>query len=136
MESPLTTRAALLLALRSGPGYGLDLIARVARMTSGCLRLRQGSVYPALQALTEEGVVARWRLVPGRRRGGRSRTYFELTERGSALADAQRRALAGCLVPPGRRPSRAEIRRMRERVRQGAELSLFALKLRGRARKA
>lgn len=136
MESPLTTRAALLLALRSGPGYGLDLIARVARMTSGLLRLRQGSVYPALQALAEEGFLARWSVTPGRRRGGRSRTYFELTERGSALADTHRRALAGCSVRPCLGLPRAEIQRMRERVRRGAELSLFALKLRGRARKA
>ena len=132
MENPLTTRAALLLALRSGPGYGLDLIGRVARLTSGRVRLGQGAVYPALKALVRERLLTRWEVVPGRRRGGRSRSYYELTRKGSAMAEVHRRALLACAVPGAHRAAAGEIRRMRHRLHRGAELSLFALELRGR----
>jgi DNA-binding PadR family transcriptional regulator len=136
MENPLSTRAALLQALRAGPGYGLDLIGRVERMTSGLVRLRQGAVYPALRALEGERLLTRWTVVPGGRRGGRSRTYYELTTTGSALAESHRRAFLGCSVMAAPRLAKGEILRMRERLRRGAELSLFAIKLRGRARRS
>ncbi len=132
MENPLTTRAALLLALRSGRGYGLELIGRVGRMTSGRVELRQGAVYPALKALVGERLLTRWEVVPGRRRGGRSRSYYELTAQGSATAEIHRRTLLACAVPGAPGASPGEIRRMRQRLHRGAELSVFALELRGR----
>jgi len=132
VENPLTTRAALLLALRSGPGYGLDLIGRVERMTSGRVALRQGAVYPALNALARQGFLKRWTVVPGRRRGGRSRTYCDLTGEGSARAESHRRTLLACAILAVPRVDQGEIRRMRQRLRRGAELSLFAIDLRGR----
>jgi DNA-binding PadR family transcriptional regulator len=82
MEVLVTTRGALLQALRQGPGYGLELIRRVANLTDGRVRLTEARVYPVLKALTRGGLVRTSRVVPRGRRGARSRTYYDLTPRG------------------------------------------------------
>ena len=51
MRIPLNARTAVLLAL-DRPGYGLQIIERVRVHTAGRIRLRLGSVYPALIAST------------------------------------------------------------------------------------
>ena len=74
------------------PGYGLDLRERVQRASAGLIRLRPGSIYPALRAMEQEGLVA---VRPGQAGGhrGRPRRYYELTLRGVQVAMAQRAAL-------------------------------------------
>ena len=47
MDAPVSAKAALLQALISGPGYGLDLIERVKKQTRGKLVLGQGERIPA-----------------------------------------------------------------------------------------
>ena len=74
----VTARTAVLLALRRGPVYGRELIRRIGRVTGGRMRLSEGTVYPALRALRDARLVAAWNVVPGRKRGGRSRVYYEL----------------------------------------------------------
>ena len=62
--------------------------------------------------------------MPGRRRGGRARTYYELTERGVRASEADRVALLRLAAPEGPRPPGPdECRRMLERIELGAELS-------------
>ena len=62
--------------------------------------------------------------MPGRRRGGRARTYYELTERGVRASEADRVALLRLAAPESPRlPSPDECRRMLERIELGAELS-------------
>ena len=56
MDTPLSARAALLQALAIA-GYGMELIERVRRDTHGHVRLRMGSVYPALGRLERERLV-------------------------------------------------------------------------------
>lgn len=130
----MSTRAALLEALFSGPGYGLDLVARVRRKTS--LRLGPGSVYPALRSLEAQGLARSWKVVPGRRRGGRSRTYYELTPKGVAAAESQRRVLQGLVPSSAPEPSVEEVRLMRERLRSCSDVSAFVLDLQRKMQRA
>jgi PadR family transcriptional regulator, regulatory protein PadR len=129
VETILSARAALLLALDL-PGYGLELIERLRRLTSGRTRLGPGSVYPALNRLEREGLV-RSRAV--RARGaGRPTKYFELTARGVAVRRAERDALLGLLrahagAGPATDPARA-----RQRLERCAAVSDAAVELRRR----
>lgn len=80
MDSPVSTRTALLSALHQGPGHGYGLIERVAALTGERLRLQQGAVYPALSRLCEEGFIAE------RAEDGRARVYV-LLPAGEELLD-------------------------------------------------
>lgn len=134
MDSPLRTRALLLLALRQGPGSGLRLIERLDRSTGGAVRPAEGSVYPALTSLEGEGLVARLGRSREPRRG-RARVDFELTPAGAAASHEVKRLLQA-FVSKVQPPSRERISPMRERLREGMELSDFALRLRERAARA
>ncbi|HVF58249.1 MAG TPA: PadR family transcriptional regulator [Thermoanaerobaculia bacterium] len=89
MEPPVNAKAALLQALISGSGYGLELIDRVAEKTQGQIRLHQGSVYPALRSLEREGLIGSYRGDPLPERGGRPRRYYKLTAEGYRVATQQ-----------------------------------------------
>jgi DNA-binding PadR family transcriptional regulator len=125
----VSARTALLLVLRDGPGYGRELVRRIRRATAGRERFAEASIYPALGAMRADRLVRSWEVVPGRRRGGRARTYYELTERGARAAEAARarllRLAGGVPAAPG--PEVPD--RMRRRLELGAELSEAALAL-------
>jgi len=88
-------KAALLQALVSGSGYGLDLIERVRKQTNGEIVLRQGTVYPLLRGFESAGLVeSRERELPAER-GGRPRRYYRLTLLGAKVALEQREVVAG-----------------------------------------
>jgi PadR family transcriptional regulator, regulatory protein PadR len=95
MDAPVTAKAALLQALISGPGFGLDLIDRVKKKTNGQLELGQGSVYPALRDLEREGLARSWDGDPLPERGGRPRRYYELTAEGRRVALGQGEVVMG-----------------------------------------
>ncbi len=62
--------------------------------------------------------------MPGRRRGGRARTYYELTERGVRVSETEQASLLRLAAPgPPRLPGPEECQRMLERIELGAELS-------------
>jgi DNA-binding PadR family transcriptional regulator len=135
----LSTRTALLQALRQAPGYGKQLIRRLRGMTGDRIRLTEGSVYPALQALERGGLVRSWTVVPGRRRGGRARRYYEVTARGIKVAARERESLSRLVGGPlSARDDRVppDAHRMMERIRLGAELSETALRLADRMARA
>jgi DNA-binding PadR family transcriptional regulator len=126
----VTAGVALLLALREGPGYGRELVERIRRDSSGRVRLAEGTVYPALRKLEAGRLVRGWSVVPGRRRGGRQRSYYELTERGVRALESERESLRGLLA--GRAPvvpDPEERERMARRVELGSELSEGGLEL-------
>ena len=134
----VTARTALLLVLREGPGYGRELVLRITRASAGRLRFAEGSIYPALRHLEAARLVRSWGVVPGRRRGGRARTYYELTDRGARASEADRVALLRLAAPESPRlPDPDECRRMLERIELGAELSeaSSSLSLRPRSRR-
>ena len=120
----VTARTALLQVLREGPGFGREFVRRISRASAGRLRFAEGSIYPALRHLEAARLVRSWGVVPGRRRGGRARTYYELTDRGVRASEADRAALLRLAVPESPRlPGPDECRRMLERIELGAELS-------------
>lgn len=99
MELPVSARAALLQALIAGEGYGLELIERVEQRTKGAVKLRQGSVYPALRDLEDEGLVKSYEGEPIPERGGRPRRYYRLTAKGQRAALEQGEAVRGLFDP-------------------------------------
>ena len=134
----VTTRAALLQALRQGPGYGQQLMRRVEALTQGRASLAPGSVYPALQALKRARLVRAWTVIPGRTRGGRARSYYELTVAGVREAESDRAALAAIVRArrPARTVSTVDRAAMRTRVERVAELFDFATEARDSLRRA
>ena len=104
MYIPISAKAALLQALLDGSGYGIELAQRIQTRTNGAIVLLQGSLYPALKTLEEEGLVTSFE---GDQRGDieRTRTHYKLTEKGTKLARHHRAALIGLT---GKRLSREE----------------------------
>ena len=93
MDTLLTAKAALMAVLPQGPGYGAELIERVARRTEGRLRLAKGAVYPALHAMENQGLVrGREAPLPAGLKGGPRRLY-RLTAKGEREAFEQQRTL-------------------------------------------
>jgi PadR family transcriptional regulator PadR len=129
MKNPLGARAAILLGL-SRPGYGLQIIDRIRDETGGRVRLRLGSVYPALRDLEKQRLVRSWE-VPSAR-GGRRRRYYELTLKGVAAADVQRQVLRDLLGGRTEVLRPEAIARMRDRLGECAAVSAFVIDLRRR----
>jgi PadR family transcriptional regulator, regulatory protein PadR len=90
----------VLAALLAGPLHGYAIIKRAEDMSGGRVRLATGTLYTALDRLTDEGYV---RLVREELVAGRVRRSYGLTEDGSAAlrAEAQRMAEAAQLVTGG-----------------------------------
>ena len=137
----LSARTAILQTLRLGPGYGQLLMRRVAAATERRVSLTPGSLYPALRTLEKARLVRSWSVVPGRTRGSRRRTYYELTVRGVREAESDAAALHR--LARGERPSRTlastECARITARLERVDELFEFALQLRqalGRPRRS
>jgi DNA-binding PadR family transcriptional regulator len=128
--SSLTTRGALLQALREGAGFGAELIRRLERLSSGSLCLSPARVYPVLQQLEKEGLVVGSAVIPKGRRGARRRTYYDLTLRGVEESMRERERLLALLSPPTIEISPDERRRMAYRVIQMDELSTSGEELR------
>ena len=131
MEAALSTAAAVLHALMEGPRYGRDLIRVIAARAHGTVNPRPGTVYRALASLGRKGHVRSWTVVPGGRRGARTRRYYELTLKGIAVAERQREALGRLLgLRSPERSTAEDVQLMRERIQRAAELSDFAHTLR------
>ena len=78
----------LLGVLAGGPAHGYAIIEALRHRSGGVFVLQEGSVYPALHRLEEEGLLSsRWTDEAGRRR----RTY-RLTRRGHNALGVRRRA--------------------------------------------
>lgn len=70
--------------------HGLEIVRRLERAGEGALRLKEGSLYPALYRLERAGLIrGEWEGETGGRRGARRRIY-QLTGKGSrALAKSR-----------------------------------------------
>lgn len=80
-------RSAILALLAEGPRHGYQIIQDITERSEGQWRPSPGSVYPALSALQDEGLVDDEK-VDGRR-------VFALTAEGRAHVDARAEELAG-----------------------------------------
>ena len=79
------TEAILLYLINEIPMYGYQIIKELEKRTTGYLRLKGGTIYPALQRLEGKGLVkSRWQQITERQR----RRYYEITDKGRQfLAD-------------------------------------------------
>src|SRR5262245_13431117 len=82
--------ALILAALERGEAHGFEVLRRLEGAGSGALRLKEGSLYPALYRLEEAGLVrAEWEDGASARRGPRRRIY-SLTNKGTGRLAAAR----------------------------------------------
>src|SRR6266852_1227858 len=97
----------ILSTLEQGEAHGLEILRRLDEAGCGLLRLKEGSLYPALYRLEAAGEVqAVWEAEPHGRRGARRRLYH-LTTKGKRKLNAGRaewqqfvRILGGILGAP------------------------------------
>jgi DNA-binding PadR family transcriptional regulator len=92
MGVPLQEPTFLILtALASGPLHGYGVIQEVSRLSDGRVVLRPGTLYGALDRLTEQGQVVadREEVVDGR-----LRRYYRLTDDGATTLEAEAQRLA------------------------------------------
>ncbi len=69
----------VLKTLSLGPMHGWGISQRVQQISDGVLEVNQGSLYPALQRLEKEGLIAsEW----GKTENNRRARYYELTRTG------------------------------------------------------
>jgi DNA-binding PadR family transcriptional regulator len=111
MNPPLREPTFLILtALAGEPLHGYAVISEVADLSGGRLKLRPGTLYGALDRLSDDGLVTvdREEIVDGR-----LRRYYRLTESGDATL-------------------RAEV----DRMRRNAEAAAARLDSRDRGRRA
>lgn len=74
-----------LATLEEGEAHGFEVLRRLQAAGCGALKLKEGSLYPALYRLEERGAVrARWEENTGGRRGPARRVY-RLTPKGRRL---------------------------------------------------
>ena len=73
---------AILSSLERSDAHGLEIVKRIEAAGSGALKLREGSLYPALYRLEQAGLVkGQWEGENTGRRGARRR-FYRLTRKG------------------------------------------------------
>ena len=87
----------LLLKLLAGEDmYGYQIILELARRSSNVFEMKEGTLYPCLHRLEEQGLIqSRWELA-----GSRPRRYYAITRRGIAAMQEkveEARRFAGAL---------------------------------------
>ncbi len=100
MSSPLTTRAALVLALSHGAATVGALQKRVIRATGGAVRLPNASAYPTMEQLLLSGDVVETGALRTPDASGRTAVCFALTPQGAALGARYAAALRAVLDAP------------------------------------
>ena len=73
------TETALLYIINEVQTYGYSIIKELEKRTTGYLKLKGGTIYPALQRLEIKGLVESWRQRTSQRR---SRRYYKITDEG------------------------------------------------------
>ena len=81
----------VLSVLERGPAHGLEVIRRLELAGCGALKLKEGTLYPALYRMEEGRLLkAEWEDTPERQRGPRRRIY-RLTPKGKRQLAAGRK---------------------------------------------
>ena len=78
----------ILKTLAAGPMHGWGISLRIQQVSQEVLQVNQGSLYPALHRLEQQGLIAaEW----GNSENNRQATFYEFTKRGrKQLADETR----------------------------------------------
>lgn len=84
-----SARPILLSILAAGESYGYAILQRVHDLSEGEVAWKDGTLYPVLHRLEDEGLVASaWRVAE---ETGRRRKYYRLTPAGQEALAAERR---------------------------------------------
>jgi PadR family transcriptional regulator, regulatory protein PadR len=76
----------VLKSLSTGPNHGYDIAMRIHQLSDDVLRIEEGSLYPALYRMEEQGLIeSEWRVTDNNRKA----KFYRLTRKGRAAADAE-----------------------------------------------
>jgi transcriptional regulator len=76
----------VLKTLVAGPNHGYGIAMRIHSLSDDVLRVEEGSLYPALYRMEEQGLVeSEW----GTTENNRKAKFYRLTRKGRAAADAE-----------------------------------------------
>jgi PadR family transcriptional regulator, regulatory protein PadR len=77
-----TDSLLLFLINEQGQTYGYKLIKEIGQRSGGYFQFKEGTVYPALRKLENEGLIhGEWKRLPN----GQERRYYAMTDRGREL---------------------------------------------------
>ncbi|MEE9247268.1 MAG: helix-turn-helix transcriptional regulator [Dehalococcoidia bacterium] len=80
------TESLLLALIGDSPMYGYSIMKEIERRTDGGLRFKEGTLYPALHRLEQDGLIkGEWVSV-----NGMERRYYSLTEMGLEVLKRRR----------------------------------------------
>ena len=81
-----TDSLLLFLINEHGQTYGYRLIKEIEERSQGYFRFKEGTVYPALRKLENDGLVrGEWKKLPN----GQERRYYTITDRGRLQLQAK-----------------------------------------------
>jgi PadR family transcriptional regulator, regulatory protein PadR len=76
----------VLKCLGAGPNHGYGIATRIRELSDEVLRIEEGSLYPALYRMEEQGLIAsEWRTTENKRQA----KFYRLTRKGRTAADAE-----------------------------------------------
>jgi PadR family transcriptional regulator PadR len=76
----------ILRCLGAGPNHGYGIATRLHQLSDDVLRVEEGSLYPALYRMEEQGLIeSEWRTTENNRKA----KFYKLTRKGRAAADAE-----------------------------------------------
>ncbi|HLJ67336.1 MAG TPA: helix-turn-helix transcriptional regulator [Chloroflexota bacterium] len=76
----------VLSAFAEGEKYGYQVVKELERRSEGYFRLKEGTLYPILHRLENQGLLsARWTTMPN----GSERRYYALTAKGQRMLSAK-----------------------------------------------
>jgi transcriptional regulator len=81
-----TLPTLILQALAEEPSHGYRIAQRIKTRSKGVLDFKEGTLYPALHKLENEGLVASYEGVEQ----GRTRRYYRITKSGKAVLTKDR----------------------------------------------
>lgn len=88
----------VLVALADGEKHGYAILKEVARRTDGKVRLRAATLYTVLARFEDDGLIRESAARPDPALDDERRRYYQLTERGRAVAVAEARRMAETLA--------------------------------------
>jgi len=76
----------ILRTLSQGPNHGYAIAQRIQQLSDDVLRIEEGSLYPALYRLEQQGLIeSEWRVTENNRKG----KFYELTRKGRSAGKAE-----------------------------------------------
>ena len=76
----------VLKSLAGGPNHGYGIATRIHQLSDDVLKIEEGSLYPALYRMEEQGLIeSEWRTTENNRRA----KFYKLTRRGRSAAAAE-----------------------------------------------